>query len=371
MADNINYNVQKGTYSFYSLKENPWHGLGTIVEEAETPDEILKIANMDYEVKLAPLYASFIPNDTYYIKKNDDNSFTCFIKDQDRIIIPKKGERILTNYATYRSDTYDVFGVVGNRYEPVQNSVAIDFIYEVLHSQDLVNPKDIVIETAGVLGKGERIFVTAKLPTYEIAGDEVNKYILFTTTHDGSGSITACFTNIRVVCNNTLNMALHSSTNKMYFKHTKNVKTRLSEGAKLMNKAINYSHDLKLELEQYSNITIREKDAIDYIQDLFLTKSQIEYVNDRGGFLNINTGDDVVPTRTLNRMTEVVNYIEHGVGQDLNYGTALWLYNGVTSYINNGTSYKNADDKFSSITDGWGAKLNQKAYEIMTNRFAA
>ena len=60
--DNINYNEQKGTYSFYSLKELPWHGLGTIVEEAKTPSEILEIANMDYRVELAPLYASFIPN---------------------------------------------------------------------------------------------------------------------------------------------------------------------------------------------------------------------------------------------------------------------------------------------------------------------
>ena len=61
MAANIEFNSNRNTYSFYSLKDVPWHGLGTVVEEAKTPDEIIRIANMDYEVALAPMFASFIP----------------------------------------------------------------------------------------------------------------------------------------------------------------------------------------------------------------------------------------------------------------------------------------------------------------------
>ena len=161
--DNINYNEIRGTYSFYSLKELPWHGLGTIVEEAKTPNEILELANMDYKVELAPLYASFIPNGAVTCEKDlITGEYKGYYRSGNETIpysIKKKEEFIKTNYATYRTDTLNVLGVVGNRYEPVQNYAAIDFIFNVLSNQDIIHPKDIIIETAGVLGKGERIFL--------------------------------------------------------------------------------------------------------------------------------------------------------------------------------------------------------------------
>lgn len=373
--DNINYNEQKGTYSFYSLKELPWHGLGTIVEEAKTPSEILEIANMDYRVELAPLYASFIPNGAVTCEKDlITGEYKGYYRSGNESIpysIKKKGELIKTNYATYRTDTLDTLGVVGSRYECVQNDVAIDFIFNVLHNQDIINKNNIIIETAGVLGKGERIFVTAKLPDFIIAKDLINNYILFTTTHDGSGSITACFTDIRVVCNNTLNMALSGCTNKMTFKHTRNVNKRLNEGSNLMRNAIIYKNTLVETLEPLSKIEVKERDAIEFIQDLFLNEEQANYVKSKGSFFNINNGDEMIATKTLNKMKDAITYIERGAGQDYNYGTALWLYNGITSYINNGINYKSNEDKFNSIIDGVGAKLNQKSYNLITSRYAA
>nr|DAO45947.1 MAG TPA: protein of unknown function (DUF932) [Crassvirales sp.] len=373
--DNINYNEQKETYSFYSLKELPWHGLGTIVEEAKTPSEILEIANMDYRVELTPLYASFIPNGAVTCEKDlITGEYKGYYRSGNESIpysIKKKGELIKTNYATYRTDTLDILGVVGSRYECVQNDVAIDFIFNVLHNQDIINKNNIIIETAGVLGKGERIFVTAKLPDFIIAKDLINNYILFTTTHDGSGSITACFTDIRVVCNNTLNMALSSCTNKMTFKHTRNVNKRLNEGSNLMRNAIIYKNTLVETLEPLSKIEVKERDAIEFIQDLFLNEEQANYVKSKGSFFNINNGDEMIATKTLNKMKDAITYIERGAGQDYNYGTALWLYNGITSYINNGINYKSNEDKFNSIMDGVGAKLNQKSYNLITSRYAA
>lgn len=373
--DNINYNEIRGTYSFYSLKELPWHGLGTIVEKAKTPNEILELANMDYKVELAPLYASFIPNGAVTCEKDlITGEYKGYYRSGNETIpysIKKKGELIKTNYATYRTDTLDVLGVVGNRYEPVQNYVAIDFIFNVLNNQDIIHPKDIIIETAGVLGKGERIFVTAKLPDFIIAKDLINNYILFTTTHDGSGSITACFTDIRVVCNNTLNMALRGCTNKMTFKHTRNVNKRLNEGSNLMRNAIIYKNTLVETLEPLSKIEVKERDAIEFIQDLFLNEEQANYVKSKGSFFNINNGDEMIATKTLNKMKDAITYIERGAGQDYNYGTALWLYNGITSYINNGINYKSNEDKFNSIMDGVGAKLNQKSYNLITSKYAA
>lgn len=134
MAANIEFNSNRNTYSFYSLKDVPWHGLGTVVEESKTPDEIIRIANMDYEVALAPMFASFIPAEAKHIVK-EDNHYACHMSNGDVVIIPEKGTRVSDVYATYRKDNYKILGTVGSRYEPVQNTEAMDFIYQVCKSQ--------------------------------------------------------------------------------------------------------------------------------------------------------------------------------------------------------------------------------------------
>lgn len=370
MAANIEFNSNRNTYSFYSLKDVPWHGLGTVVEEAKTPDEIIRIANMDYEVALAPMFASFIPPEAKHLVK-EDNHYACHMSNGDVIIIPEKGARVDDVYATYRKDNYKILGTVGSRYEPVQNIEAMDFIYQVCKSQMVINPKDVIIQTAGVLGIGERIFVTAKLPTYEIAKDEMEKYILFTTSHDGSGSIQACFTDIRVVCNNTLNAALNHCKNMVRFKHTKNVKANLAIGAQMMRDTLKYSEQAKMILEAAENIKINDDVMIDYITDLICDANQKEFIAKCGGIGKIPYDNDVISTRKKNQLHAMVNYIERGPGQDSHRGTMLWLYNGVTSYINNGIEYKDNLNKFDSITQGNSFKLGQTAFNKLVQRLSA
>lgn len=370
MSANIELNRSRNTYSFYSLKEVPWHNLGTIVEDAKTPEEIIRIANMDYEVDLASMYASFIPENTIQIVKVEDG-YNCIKQDGSVQFIKNKGVRVPTVYSTYRTDNYDILGVVGNRYEPVQNTEAMDFIYEVCKSQTIINPKDVIIQTAGVLGKGERIFVTAQLPTYEIAKDEMEKYILFTTSHDGSGSIQACFTDIRVVCNNTLNAALNHCKNMVRFKHTKNVKQNLIYGAQMMRESLKYSEEAKMILEAAEKIKIDDNQIMDYVTDLFCDKTQKDFIKQKNNNLYALGDTDVISTRKVNQMKDVINFIEKGPGQDTHRGTVLWLYNGVTSYINNGVNYKDDLNKFDSITSGNSFKLAQTAFNNLRNRIAA
>jgi phage/plasmid-like protein (TIGR03299 family) len=99
----------------------------------------------------------------------------------------------------------------------------------------IVGGGGILYETAGALGKGERIFIIAKLPDYINVGnnDLIEQYLFFTTSHDGSGSITAAFTPVRIVCNNTLNAALRKQSNSIKIRHTVNAKERLEEAHKL------------------------------------------------------------------------------------------------------------------------------------------
>lgn len=376
MAANIEFNLERNTYSFYSLKEVAWHGLGQIVAEAKTPEEVIRLANMDYEVALAPMFANFLPKNTSQVIQVD-NGFICQVISPENghiieeVKIPKKGVKVPDIFATYRTDNFDVLGTVGSRYEPVQNTEAIDFIYNVCKNSNVLTSSDVVIETAGVLGRGERIFVTAQLPTYELCGDEMKKYILFTTSHDGSGSIQACFTDIRVVCNNTLNAALQNCSNMMRFKHTKNVANALDRGAMMMVKALQYTEEVK-NIFNIANVKpVNDNLILDYLTDIMCTPKEKEDVLKNSTSTMIRGTEDIISTRKLNKLTEIRNYIESGVGQDTHKGSLLWVYNGVTSYLNNGVKYKDSLDKFDSITQGNSYKVGQLAMNHLINRIAA
>lgn len=376
MAANIEFNLERNTYSFYSLKEVAWHGLGQIVAEAKTPEEVIRLANMDYEVALAPMFANFLPKNTSQVIKVD-NGFICQVISPENghiieeVKIPKKGVKVPDVFATYRTDNFDVLGTVGSRYEPVQNTEAIDFIYNVCKNSNVLTSSDVIIETAGVLGRGERIFVTAQLPTYELCGDEMKKYILFTTSHDGSGSIQACFTDIRVVCNNTLNAALQNCSNMMRFKHTKNVANALDRGAMMMVKALQYTEEVK-NIFNIANVKpVNDNLILDYLTDIMCTPKEKEDVLKNSTSTMIRGTEDIISTRKLNKLTEIRNYIESGVGQDTHKGSLLWVYNGVTSYLNNGVKYKDSLDKFDSITQGNSYKVGQLAMNHLINRIAA
>src|SRR5258706_9386499 len=214
MAHNINFNQQTEKHSFFSVQEKAWHGLGQIVQDYPTSAEAIKFAGLDYKVEKRKLF-------TYDNENNIGNP------DID-IIIPEI--EVPNFYATMRTDTEQVLGVVGKEYEIVQNADAFSFF------DAIVGGDGIMYETAGALGKGERIFITAKLPDYIKVGnnDLIEKYLFLTTSHDGFGSITAAFTPIRIVCNNTLNAAFRNCSNSIKIRHTQNAKERLEEAHKVM-----------------------------------------------------------------------------------------------------------------------------------------
>ena len=150
MAHNINFNEQTGKHSFFSVKEKAWHGLGQIIEQYPNSSEALKFAQLDYIVEKRPLF-------TY---DNENN-----IADEDvEIKIPEI--EVPNFYATMRTDNETVLGVVGKDYEVVQNVDAFSFF------DSIVGGDGIQYETAGALGKGERIFITAKLPGYIKVGND-------------------------------------------------------------------------------------------------------------------------------------------------------------------------------------------------------
>ena len=236
MAHNINFNEQTQKHSFFSVNEKAWHGLGTIVQDYPTSVEALQFAGLDYRVEKRKLFTL-------------DNAD----------IISKS---VPDYYATIRTDNENVLGVVGKDYEVVQNTDAFNFF------DSIVGGDGIQYETAGALGKGERIFITAKLPNYIKVGkdDLIEQYLFLTTSHDGFGSITAAFTPIRIVCNNTLNAALQNHSNAIKIRHTVNAKERLETAHRLMGITNKLSAELESIFNRWTKVRINDTEVKKLIQ---------------------------------------------------------------------------------------------------------
>ena len=330
MAHNINFNEQTGQHSFFSVKEKAWHGLGQIVQDYPTSKEALKFAGLDFEVCKRP-----------NIHRLDD------------------GKEIISNssFYTYRPDTDAILGDrLGKDYEVVQNTDALTFF------DAIVGGDGIQYETAGALGKGEKIFITAKLPGYIKVGNDdlMEKYLFLTTSHDGFGSIMAAFTPVRIVCNNTLNAALRNHTNSIKIRHTANVKERLEEAHKVMG----ISNQLSLQMEgifnQWAKVRITDKEVQKLIQMAMVPNKEV--------LQNIQKGKlDELSTCFKNMCDAVYEYNMASPTQQTTAtkGTVFGAYNAVTGYFQNVRAYKDDEAKMKSVLYNGTAQLRtQKAFQL-------
>ena len=347
MVDNVNFNEAKGTFSMFSLKERPWHGLGTIVQEAPNSEQAIKLANLDFEVAKGKGFVQY--------------------SSEDRLLLGTNGNEVDNTYFTYRRDNGVVLMSNGKaltkNYTIVQNTQAFDFF------DTIVGSKEAIFETAGALGKGEVIFITAKLPNHiriKNTDDIIEQYLLFTSAHDGSGTVKMLFTPIRVVCNNTLNMAIKGSKNTLSFKHTRTVHDKLDKGIELLNLHNIYITELNTIFNRLADVNINVSDVTDIAMELILSSEELHLVDQAGGMLYKVTE---ISTKKKNIIQNINHYVESGVGQELSRGSALWLYNGISSFYNNGINYKSQEDKLDSIMEGHSRKQVQGAFNLITDKF--
>ncbi len=341
MSDNINFNKITGKHSFVSHKERPWHGLGTIVEDAMTSKEAIELAGLNYNVRKSPVYVKFPEQ----------------VIDSTGV----RGKEVPDTFATYRDDTLDVFGTVGNRYEIVQNTEAFKFM------DSIVGKGKAIYETAGALGNGEVVFITAKLPYYiKLNGnDVVNNYLVVSISHDATKSVNIFLTPIRVVCANTL--ALGINANKFMFKlrHTSNVHGKMQDASELLTISKTITEETQELYKHLINTKVTDKQVHEYFQQTIFTAEELISFNNEKVALKYS---DVISTRKKNILTELVKYYEIGVGQDNILGTAFGAYNALTGYLSNIKKYSNDSKKMSSLVlGGSDAKLNNYALKLATN----
>ncbi len=340
MAHKIHLNEQTNQHSFFSVKEKAWHGLGQIIQDYPTSAEALKFAGLDYTVEKRKLF-------TFDKENNSGNP-------EKEIIIPDV--EVPNYFATMRTDTEHVLGVVGKDYEVVQNLDAFSFF------DAIVGGDGIQYETAGALGKGERIFITAKLPSYIKVGkdDLIEQYLFLTTSHDGYGSITAAFTPVRIVCNNTLNAALRNHSNSIKIRHTANAKDRLEQAHKVMGISNQLSGQLESIFNQWTKVKINDPKLHHLIQLALVPNKEV--------LDNINTGKwDELSTCFNNICNSVFEYAQVSPTQqtETTKGNLFGAYNAVTGYFQNVRNYKDDEAKLRSLFYGGTAQARtQKAFNL-------
>lgn len=318
MAHNLN--EVKGKVAFAAVltgkqkNEKAWHGLGTYFDRPLTMEEAIEHGGLDYTVE----------------KKN-------LVIEGTDLILP-------SHMTTVRTDTGEALGVVGNDYSILQNRNAFDFF-------DSFSDGNVQIETVGALGKGERIFATAKLPHQIVVGrdDLTEMYMVMMNSHDGSLSLNVGLSPIRVVCQNTLNLAIRQGLkNKITLRHTGKIEDRAKQAGEIMRLSLKY----QMELGQAFDLLYRKKVTDTAAKDLI---RQI-IVQDK---------------KDSTRMNNILDTIEAsyftGVGQKEIVGTAWGVFNGITHYLSHEKSYKSEETKFDSLNGGESYRMITNAFNLLVN----
>lgn len=290
---------------------------------------------------------------------------------------------LLTSHkAVCRSDNGLNFGVPKQTYKVIQNDKALGFIDYL----EEVAGKPVQMISGGSFDGGRRIFLTCRLGDEFCMGDEgdnVIPYILFTTAHDGSGAVKAVVTTVRVICQNTLAMALRGSnrSNSYIVKHTKNGDKRLDftceenrhDAAKVFEMTKFFMEDFikamtALRTEQVDGDYCRR-----FIGNMLLNPQQYaewEKANYRIEVAAQAEGKNSKPliaTKMVNLFNDLYTSIHDGIGQGNYRGTKLWLLNGVTTWLQNDyrVGKQTTEERFLSMSEGTAADYTQKAYDLL------
>lgn len=308
----------------YKVKGKPWEYSGAVkVENCKTAADVMSAANLDFEVAKCELIAKMPTNS---IAEHEG-----FVFNGDNYV------KCPNAYATYRTDYNIPLGIVKERYTPVQNIEAFSFF------DDCIGKDRAIWQTAGFFGNGERIFVSAKLPNdILVNGDPVENYLVFTNSHDGSTGVKILFTPIRVVCQNTLNAAIKTSTNFVSFRHTSSVHDNINVAKEILGICKEKVQFVKEQFNFLANKPISDENAMKLFGDVILTdKEKSDIIATGHSIQQIITRnydaiyDANISMKKVNTLSEMNNYYYVGAGQREVLGTAWGVLNAVSGYYSN------------------------------------
>ena len=320
----------KGFNAFVSFGEKAWHGLGSVMTDAVSTQDALQKGGLDFKVLKLP-----------------------------NIHILPTGEELISedSFFTLRDDVNKVLGSrLGRDYNVMQNHEALNLADEILQSGNAS------IETAGAIDNGKKVFICLKVNKDIVVGsnDKVQQYLLICNSHDGTMSITAKFTNVRVVCNNTLQMALRQGSG-VKVRHTINAQQRLQEAVRLMGMITDNTGINTDAYNKMAETIITKEEMFNYFGNVFMTPAEISRV--QGG----EKATEVLSTRKQNILTDVLSFANTGVGQSMamkGSNHTLWsAYNAVTGYATR-KRFSSVDDRTNSLLFGSTADTIQLATDL-------
>jgi len=220
------------------IRKSVWHGIGEPVDHAMSSKEALEIAGLDWTVDSKPIF-------------NED------------------GDQIEGFVANTRSSDNSVLGIVTPKYKIIQNVDAFSFTDNLLG-------EGVTYETAGSLNRGKSVWLLARMEDSKILDDDFENYLVFSNSHDGMGAVHVACTNVRVVCQNTLNLALSTAKRSWSTRHIGNINEKLEEAKHTLQLAKDYITNLDIEANKLAELKVSD----DELEAMFDLMFPVDYEKD-------------------------------------------------------------------------------------------
>jgi len=304
---------------FY-INEVPWHGMGTKLDKPATAREAIQAANLDWQVVKVPLFAG-----------------SKHIPVPDKFATVRKTSNIIS-----KSDP--VLGVVGKDYTPLQNREAFTF-FDPIVGQDAA-----IYHTAGALGKGERIWILAKLPGHiKVAKDDISeKYLLLSNSHDGKSSVQIKFTPVRVVCQNTLTLALNDGQ-AWRVVHHQDIHQKLKQTHEMLGLINARFNEMEASFQHMARVKMDKNRLTQYLVQVYPDRNEENKID------------------LVRRDREWSEYFfSEGRGNRMaGVSGSLWAaFNGVTEWLDHRKGRQNEGQRLNSVWFGESARIKNRAFDV-------
>ena len=296
----------------------PWHGLGNRLTEKQPIDVWAKQAGMDWNIKQSPVY--------FHSQRHTS------------VLYPD-------HQVLFRSDTEQALSVVSSRYQVVQPREILEFY------RDLTEAGGFEMETAGVLKGGRKVWALAKTNQSAVLkrNDVVNGYLLLATACDGTLATTAQFTSVRVVCNNTLAVALANGSGAVKVPHSTTFNAQAVK--KQLDISVSSWDHFIYRLKTLSERKVNNAEAQNFVQRLFK---------------EIASSPSTVNESAMKKVMALYDGGGRGAELTSSKGTAFGLLNAVTEFVDHERRARSQDYRLDSAWFGAGALLKQKSLEHAT-----
>lgn len=327
--------------------ETPWHGLGNQLSPQQPIEVWAQQAGMDWRIE---------SSDVSYMAKNDRGQ---------SIIMPYEEQRVL-----YRSDTHAPLSIVSQRYQEVQPIEILEFY------RDLTEQSGFELETAGVLKGGKKLWALARTgQSYMLKGKDVsNGYILLATACDGTLATTAQFTSIRVVCNNTLAIALKgANANAGVVKVPHSTKFDSDKVKQQLGISVRAWDEHMYEMKKLTQRKVTQQEASAYFDAVF-NNTTLSIPEQDDGIIQFYRNVAQQAAQSNQQKTEpngramtkaMTMFNGHGRGAELSSAkdTAYGLLCSITEFADHERRAMSTDHRLDSAWFGAGAVLKQRGLE--------